>query len=72
MIDRYHEVKRLLPVPGAFLEAVGVKLGGRVPLELGLEDVAAQSIGEETPLVQVHLLRRRLEVQGHCRGSGGI
>lgn len=70
--DGYHDMKGLLLVPGAFLKGFGVKLGGWVPLELRLEDVAAHPVGQEAALVQVHLFAGCLEVQGHCKGSGCI
>lgn len=61
-VQSHHDMKGLLLVPGAFLEGFGVKLGGWVPLELRLEDVAAHPVGQEATLVQVHLLAGRLEV----------
>jgi len=39
--------------------------------ERWLEDVAAQAVGEEAALVQVHLLPGRLEVQRHCAHTHG-
>jgi len=38
----------------------------------GLQDVAAAPVAQEAPGIQVHLIARRLEVEGHCgdRGTG--
>lgn len=58
-------MERLPLEPGAFAQRVGVKLGRQTPQELWLQDVAAESVGQEAALVQVHLLGGRLEVQGH-------
>lgn len=61
----HHDVERLPLEPGPFAQRVGVELGGQAPQELWLQDVAAEAVGQEAALVQVHLLGGRLEVQGH-------
>lgn len=58
-------MERLPLEPGPFAQCVGVELGRQIPQKLRFKDVAAETIGQEAALVQVHLLGGRLEVQGH-------
>ena len=51
---------------GASSRVLRVEVGRRAAQEARFEDVSAATVGEETTLVQVHLLPGRLEVQSHC------
>lgn len=57
------------PHPDVQSQAPGPLPGGAAQAE-GLQDVAAAAVGQEAPGVQVHLVARRLEVEGHCGDSG--
>lgn len=55
-------MKVLRPEPASLFENVGVKLRVGVPHEIGLQDVAALPVRQESSLVQIHLLTGSLEV----------
>lgn len=57
------------PHPDMQRQAAGALAGGAAQAG-GLQHVAAAPVAQEAPGVEVHLVARRLEVEGHCGDSG--
>lgn len=64
--DVTHSYSKLCgDVTGASSCVLWVKVRSEAAHKAGFENVSTATVGEETTLIQVHLLPRRLEVQSH-------